>query len=193
MDAAKIALFDMDGSLADFDAMRHELRLLRADSEKPITDATNLHALEEAHPFIKRRMDKVKSVPMWWRNLPRIEAFVVLREAASLGFTVNILTKGPSGHSNAWMEKLHWCNDQPELSDANVHLTMNKGLVYGVMLYDDFPPYMESWLAHRPRGLGIMPATPYNESFSHPNVIKWTGTNLPKVVDAMRVAFSRSH
>ena len=54
---------------------------------------------------------------------------------------------------------------------ADVTVTHDKGLVYGKVLFDDYPPYIERWLEHRPRGKVLMLETPYNRSFSHPNVL----------------------
>jgi 5'-nucleotidase len=188
-----IALFDLDGSLADYDsAIRRDLRAMRAPCEPPIADDSNLHALED-FPHLDARMRFIKSHPGWWRTLPRVEAgFRIVQLAQTLGFSINILTKAPSSHSSAWTEKYEWCRAQPELANADVHLTMNKGLVYGTFLYDDFPRYMDSWLEHRPRGLGIMPTTPDNAYYTHPNVIKWNGTNLDRIVAAMQNAFDRA-
>jgi phosphoglycolate phosphatase-like HAD superfamily hydrolase len=189
----RIALFDLDGSLADYDlAMRRDLRAMRAPCEPDIADEQDLHALED-QPHLDARMQFIKSHPGWWRTLPRIEAgFTIVRLAQELGFAINVLTKAPSGHASAWTEKFEWCRAQPELLDADVHLTMNKGLVYGTLLFDDFPRYMDDWLAHRPRGLGIMPVTAYNAHYAHPNVVKWNGANLAQVKDAMQRAFGRA-
>jgi 5'(3')-deoxyribonucleotidase len=192
MNHDRIALFDMDGSLADYDvAMRRDLRSMRGPTEPALADTTNLHDLED-QPHLDARMRFIKSHPGWWRNLPRMEAgFQIVSLAHELGFNINILTKAPSSHSSAWTEKYQWCRAQPELIEADVHLTMNKGLVYGTFLYDDYPRYMDMWLKHRPRGLGIMPATPENAHYSHPNVIKWNGTNLNDIRTAMQNAFDR--
>lgn len=189
----KIALFDLDGSLADFDgAMRRDLRLMRFPGEPEIADDTNLHDLEKRSSYIKERMECIKSKLGWWRELPRIESgFAIVREAQRIGYHIDILTKAPRTKSQAWMEKVQWCETQPELANADVHLTMNKGLVYGRLLFDDFEDYMTDWLRHRPRGLGIMPVTPYNGGFSHPNVVKYNGTNFSAVVSAMQAAYDR--
>src|SRR5581483_6811567 len=61
----------------------------------------------------------------------------------------------------------------------------------GVALYDDYPPYVEAWLRHRPRGLVVMPAHEHNRDFRHPNVVRYDGTNLAEVERAMRVALAR--
>jgi 5'-nucleotidase len=68
---------------------------------------------------------------------------------------------------------------------------MNKSLVYGTFLYDDYLPYMEAWLKHRPRGLGIMPVTRSNRDFRHPQVVKWDGTNFDEVKRALTAAYAR--
>ncbi len=197
MDIARqppIALFDMDGSIADYDAaMRRDLRAMRAPCEPPILDSDSVHDLEDEYRHLEVRMRFIKSTPSWWANLPRIEnGFTIVTLASQIGYAVNILTKGPSSHPVAWKEKLEWCRAQPELSGAAIHITMDKGLVYGALLYDDFPPYMEAWLRHRPRGLGIMPVTDYNESYAHPNVVKWDGKNFDVVRAALVAAYMRA-
>jgi 5'-nucleotidase len=193
MRSEKIALFDLDGSLADFDrAMRRDLRLMRFPGEPEIADDTNLHDLEKNFPYIAARMDFIKSKPGWWRELPRIEpGFSIVREAQRIGYHIDILTKASRKQSQAWMEKVEWCKQQRELAEADIHLTMNKGLVYGRLLFDDFTDYMTEWLRHRPRGLGIMPVTPYNGAYSQPNVVKYDGTNVDAVVAAMQIAYDR--
>jgi 5'-nucleotidase len=194
MQEDRIALFDLDGSLADFEgALRTRMNALRSQSEVAITEETDLHELEREHPYIRARMDLVKAQPGFWRNLePLADGFVVLAEAIRLGFAINVLSKGPSRLSVAWAEKHEWCLQQPLLADAAIHLTMNKALTYGLVLYDDFPPYMDAWLANRPRGLGIMPVRPYNVDYVHPNVVKWDGSNLAAVIRAMETAHQRA-
>ena len=189
----KIALFDLDGSLADFDAaLRRDLVSMRSADEPDIDEGANFHDLEEAHPWAKVRMDFIKRRPGWWRSLARIESgFAILREAERIGFKINVLTKAPRLNAGAWTEKVEWCQTQPELVNADIHLTMNKGLVYGSLLFDDYPVYMGQWLAHRPRGLGIMPARPDNADFQHPNVLRWDGTNLDEIVRAMELVYAR--
>lgn len=193
MKIEKIALFDLDGSLADFDgAMRRDLRLMRSPGEPEIADDTNLRDLEDRFSYVRARMDFIKSKRGWWRELARIQSgFAIVREAQRIGYHIDILTKASRKQSQAWMEKVEWCEQQPELDDADIHLTMNKGLVYGKLLFDDFPEYMTEWLQHRRRGLGIMPLTSYNTGYSHPNVIKFDGANVRVVVSAMQAAYDR--
>src|SRR5436305_7254286 len=70
-------------------------------------------------------------------------------------------------------------------------MQLEEGLVYGVALYDDYPVYIEAWLAHRPRGLVVMPLSAGNRDFCHPNVIAYDGSNVAEVERAMRIVFAR--
>jgi 5'-nucleotidase len=184
-----IGLFDMDGSLADFDgAMRRDLERLRAPEEPPLP--ADLW-IDDERSHLRERMRLIKGRPGWWRDLPPVEpGFVVYRAARDLGFNNQILTKGPKLYAAAWAEKLEWC--QRHLGDEiDVHVVSDKRIVYGKFLYDDYPDYMLRWLRHRPRGLGIMPVTPSNRDFRHPNVLRWDGTNLDAVTRALAFVKNR--
>jgi hypothetical protein len=194
----KIALFDMDGSLADFDgALRAQLEMMRAPSEPPIPD--NLWDMER-ELYIKARMRAIKAVPGFWLNLPPIQrGFEIYRMATAIGFTNEILTKGPKSHALAWAEKLQWIQKHFG-TNVDVHIVSDnkedspsggKGRVYGRVLYDDYPDYMLKWLKHRPRGLGIMPVTAANKDFSHPQVVMYDGTNHKVVEKALIAAYNR--
>lgn len=194
----QIALFDMDGSLADFDgAIRMALEAMRSPSEPPIPD--DLWSIEY-NPYMKARMRAIKAVPGFWLNLEPIQrGFEVYRLATALGFTNEILTKGPKSHALAWAEKLQWVQkyfgnnvDVHIVSDnAEDNPSSGKGRVYGRVLYDDYPDYMLKWLKHRPRGLGIMPVTAANRSFTHPQVVRYDGTNHKVVEKALLAVFNR--
>ena len=185
----KIALFDMDGSLANFvDALRRDLDSLRAPEEPPLPE--NLWDAERLS-HIRHRMRFIKARPGWWLDLaPICNGMMILDLAKKIGYKRDVLTKGPSKHPAAWKEKIEWCTKHLE-PDVQVHIVMNKGLVYGTMLYDDFPEYMDAWLEHRPRGLGIMPVTAANKDYTHERVVKWDGTNLDEVALAMQKAYNR--
>jgi 5'-nucleotidase len=186
--ADDIGLFDMDGSLADFDgALRRDLERMRAPQEPPI----GADLWDDTPPHLEERMRLIRSSPGWWRSLPAIEAgFVVYRLAQELGFNNQILTKGPKRFATAWQEKLEWCQRYFG-DDIDVHVVSDKRVVYGKFLYDDYPGYMLRWLRHRPRGLGIMPATEANQDFRHPNVLRWDGTNLDAVRRALTFVKAR--
>lgn len=184
----QIALFDMDGSLFNYEeAMISSLEAMAHPSEPKIE---NLWELEK-QPYLKARMECIKSVPGWWKNLKPIESgFSIYYLAKSIGFDCHILTKGPRSKSIAWMEKLECCQMHFG-EEIDVHVTSDKGLTYGKFLFDDYPEYMERWLKWRPRGLGIMPCTPANKDYNHPNVIKWDGTNFEEIKQTLTTCYNR--
>lgn len=182
-----IGLFDLDGTLADYEsALRSSLRLVYPG----LSDSENLWDREK-DPQFKAVCDLIKSQPGWWAGLPMIRSGLkILLESIRIGFDCHVLTKGPSRHPIAWKEKVEWCQTKLPY-DIDIHIVSDKKLVYGKFLFDDYPDYMSRWLQHRPRGLGIMPATKFNAHFSHPNVVKWTGTNLEEVRAALLAAYYR--
>ncbi len=168
-----IALVDLDGTLADFDgAMAEKLAALRSPGEDPVLEAYG----KEKHPWLEARRDLIKSQPGFWKNLPRItDGFAVLSVIREIGFEIHILTKGPAKTTSAWTEKVEW--SQAHVPDAAITVTFDKGLVYGRVLFDDWPPYIERWLAWRPRGFVIMLDHPWNQGFEHPNVFRYKRLN----------------
>jgi len=165
----------MDGTLCDFDgAMEAALLRIAAPGE--------IHVfVEKGGPdWLKERRRLIKSQPGFWRNLRQHEpGFLVYYLLLEQGFQVHILTKGPHRTTSAWTEKVEWCHEH--VPEASVNVVTDKGLFYGKVLVDDWPPYVERWLEWRPRGLVIMPAQPWNAGFSHPNVVRFEGTNWEEV------------
>jgi 5'-nucleotidase len=188
IDLAKVFLFDLDGSLADYDGMLlADLERMRSPGEPAVVEVRKAFG----QPHLRARIDAVTARPGWWAGLPPLEAGMdVYRLAREMGFDCQVLTKGPKYQPRAWAEKVEWCQRQLG-PDVNVHVVSDKGLVYGVALYDDYPRYAEAWLEHRPRGLVVMPANAGNQDFRHPNVIRYDSTNLPEVERAMRVVLAR--
>jgi hypothetical protein len=183
-------LFDMDGSLFNHDAAVIEaMNQLAHPSETPL-NADELYSIDNL-PYMKARMDLVRSVPGFWQNLKPIDAgFALWHVAKDLGFECEILTKGPKSKPLAWGEKLLCCQ-QHLGEDIKVHVVSSKGGFYGKVLYDDYPRYMMDWLNHRPRGLGIMLESPANKDFTHPRVIKYNGDNLAEVKDNLELCLER--
>jgi 5'(3')-deoxyribonucleotidase len=175
-DGDRIALIDLDGTVADYDgAMRAAMESLRAPSE-PSNEAPR----DGEPPHIEARRKLIQQKPGFWRNLaPLAAGFDVVEELRVLGFELHVLTKGPKSSPNAWSEKVEWCAEH--LPDANVTVTGDKSLVYGRVLVDDFPPYFTKWLAVRPRGLVVCVAHPWNVEYAaggpaeHPSVLRYAG------------------
>lgn len=184
-----IALFDLDGTLCDYDqGMFESMERLRCSKEPRSHWHGNHHDLP---PFIEERMNLIRREEDWWVNLPKFKlGWDVLRIARRLGFRIVILSKGPRRNPAAYSGKKKWI-DKNLGYDVDVILAQDKGLVYGKILVDDFPPYIEGWLKHRPRGLVIMPANEGNKEFNHPNVIRYDGSDLEKVWAAMKKAKER--
>ena len=165
-----IALVDLDGTLADFDsAMEQRLSVLRSPDEPSHPPEAGWKNLPD---WLEARRALVKSSPGFWTSLPRItDGFAVLEKIQQAGFETHILTKGPFSSPNAWTEKVSWA--RVHAPDIPVTITEDKGLIYGRVLFDDWPPYIERWLEWRPRGLVVMLDQPWNQGFDHPNVFRY--------------------
>lgn len=174
----RIALLDLDGTLADYDAaMLRDLNAIRSPNEP---EETIPHRSDE--PYMKARANMIRSQPGWWLNLaPLKQGFEIIELLKKYKFDLHVLTKAPHSVDAAWTEKVIWC--KKHLPDTDITITQEKGLVYGKILVDDWPPYVEAWLKFRPRGLVIMVEQRWNKDFNHPQVVKYNGTNLAEVED----------
>lgn len=163
-----IALVDLDGTLANYHgAITEELARLRSPGEPEVSQE---HDSEE--PWLEARKHLIRSQPGFWRNLqPLPDGFFIYAKLQRLGFNVQILTKGPFRQPGAWSEKVVWCRDH--VPGASVTITEDKGNVYGRVLVDDYPKYIEKWLKWRPRGLVIMPDRLWNRGYAHSNVFRY--------------------
>lgn len=179
-----VALWDLDGTLADYDGSMDEIQnSLRSPEE---TWTGRAHAV--VTPWMKARIELVRKMPGFWRNLkPLARGFELIEAAKPFEFENHVVSKGPSKNAlNAWSEKVEWCNQH--VPDFIVTISGKKQLVYGKVLVDDWPGYFLPWLEARPRGLVIVPAWPWNEGVTHPNLVRYDGTNLSEVVDRLAAA-----
>ena len=184
-----LALIDLDGTLVDYKKSLFEhLERLRS----PIEDVWDMNATRSRHPdWLFNRMQLIKSDPKWWENLPNFQlGWDILNVLQELDYQIMVLTQGPMKNSNAWKGKLDWClNNLPE--DILVDITRQKEGRYGRVLVDDYPQYCDDWLRTRPRGLVIMPAHPYNVGYKHPRAIRYDGSNIYEVRNALLLARDR--
>jgi len=152
-----VALIDMDGTIADYHgALKRDLTKLLGPDE-----ALQVPIGENTPEYLRERVRLIRGQAGWWRNLTKLEAgFQIAECLREYQFSLNILTKGPYQNPSSWTEKREWC--QEHIPDALVTITEDKSLVYGKILVDDWPPYIDSWLRWRPRGWVIIPAQPWN-------------------------------
>ncbi|HLC56317.1 MAG TPA: hypothetical protein VJJ23_03730 [Candidatus Nanoarchaeia archaeon] len=182
MNIENIALFDLDGTLCDYDkGLSIELEKLRSPSEPPI----QMQIRDTTSKYLKNRADLIRLSESWWENLPKFKlGWDVLEVAKELEYKIMILTQGPKTNPSSWSGKKRWM-DKNLGEDVDITITRDKGLVYGKVLVDDFPEYIERWLKHRKRGLVIMPANNGNLNYKHHQVIRYNGENLEEVRIAM--------
>jgi 5'-nucleotidase len=190
----KIALIDLDGTVADYDtALQAGMLSIQAPGEPAYADR---HTGGTEPPYAEARRKLIQRQTGFWRDLrPLPLGFEVVEELRTLGFELHVLTKGPKTTPNAWSEKVEWCAEH--LPDATVTITGDKSLVYGRVLVDDYPPYFLRWLDVRPRGLVVCVAHPWNEAFApgganaHPNVLRYDGENRAVLRQRLARAFER--
>ena len=189
-DLSQIALFDMDDTLFDHNGqLEKDYRAIKSPGDPDIGFFNN-----DASPYIKERIRLIRNQAGWWRDLePLKSGFNILEVAKDLGFYINIATKGPGSATNAWSEKKECIEKHIGKVGIDVGLSIvtNKSTLYGRVLVDDYPEYLESWLKTRPRGIGIMPAQPHNVKFKHKRVVRYNMGNLEKVREAMTWARDR--
>lgn len=177
-----VALFDMDGTLCDYDGGLFEaLEKLRSPQEESFRNFWR----NDIPEYLRRRIDLIRSSEDWWVNLPKFcLGWDVLDIAKELEYRIMILTQGPRRNPSAWSGKKKWIDNSLGY-DVDISITRDKSLVYGRILVDDFPGYINRWLEWRKNGLVIMPANASNENYRHEQVIRYDGENLEEVRKAM--------
>lgn len=181
MSCKKVALIDLDNTVVDHEGQ------LNKDLYHALGD--DLHKVS---PAVREKVGYlIKNSPGWWEDLLPIPfGMSIVDTLRDIGFELVICSKGPRRAIGAWTEKVAWV--QRYLPDANIVLTQDKSLVYGRLLVDDWPEYIEPWLAVRPRGIVLMPATEANKKFKHPRVYRIkTYEDLKKVTPLLRKIFDR--
>ena len=186
-----IALFDMDGTLCDYDkAIIRDYNAIKSPSDP---EYKSFCPEIENNPALKQRIRIIRNQPGWWVNLEKYKpGFDILNLAKELGFAINILTKGPRSSPASWSEKVTWIKENLKEYDLNITVSEDKGIVYGKLLVDDNPEYILRWLQNRPRGLVIMPDQDWNKDFNEDNVVRYNGNNLEEVKKAMIIAMNRN-
>lgn len=177
-----IALFDMDGTLCEYnEILNDELRTLCAPKERFIA-----YKPDGNPEYIEKRAALIRASEDWWEGLPKFQlGWEILQMTQKLEFRTMILTQGPKRNAAAWAGKKRWIDNNLG-RETDITITRDKGLVYGKVLVDDYPKYIERWLKWRKRGLVIMPSQSYNKGFKHPQVIRYDGTDKMTVWNALK-------
>lgn len=177
----RLALIDLDGTVADYDTkMKRELAKLVAPGETGVQGE-----------YLENRRKLVRSKPGFYLNLkPLKRGFEVLDLVRTIGFELVVLTKASVDVPTSWSEKVQWA--RKHLPDASITISQTKELVYGRVLVDDWPEYYEPWLQNRPKGIVIAVAHPHNDRpTKDPRIIRYDGTNLDQVQEALIKAYNR--
>ena len=172
-----IALFDMDGTLFDYEgALKEELEKIKYPGEPEID-----FNFKDNPQYIKNRIDLITKSESFWNDMPKFQlGWDVLEIAKKLDYDIMILTQGPRKNPSAWSGKKK-CIDKHFGEDFDITLTRNKSLIYGKILVDDFPGYIREWVKWRKNGKVIMPANNFNKDYHHPQVLRYDGSNLEEV------------
>jgi len=175
-----IGLIDMDGTLCDYDAaiIRDLKKISSPNDPEPST-----YCFDNNIPnWAQDRIDLIRNQPGWWSNLSTYHLGIhIFYTAKSLGYDIQVLTKGPKSKPQAWAEKVLWVQrNLPDGIPVNV-VGRDKCNFYGRFLCDDYVPFLEQWLSNRERGLGILIVNDRNRDYHHPGVIRYDGNNLEEV------------
>jgi len=182
-----VALFDMDGTLCDYElGLSDAMEGLRSPGEEVFAG----HMRDCDPSYIKNRANLIRSSEKWWAGLSKFQlGWDVLGIAREFYYRIMILTQGPKRNPASWSGKKRWI-DKNLGEEVDVTITRDKSLVYGKVLVDDYPGYVDEWLKWRRNGLVIMPASDSNEGYEHKQVIRYDGSNLNEVRVAMAGAKS---
>ena len=128
-----IALFDLDGTLCDYDkSLSEKLEMLRFTNE-PVF---KLPLRDDIPSYIKERADLIRASEKWWEELPKFRlGWDILEVARELEYRIVILTQGPRRNPASWSGKKKWI-DKNLGSDVDITMTRDKGLVYGKVLVE---------------------------------------------------------
>ncbi len=174
-----IANVDMDDTLFDYKGqLTKDLEKLRRPHEPLFEFFPGVHMPD----YIIKRIRGITATSGWWANLPKFQlGWDIWSLLGEMDFSREILTKANLKNPNMWKGKIECIVKNIGYNFPATVTSSEKGRHYGNVLMDDWQNYMLNWLAHRPRGLGIMPAHPYNKDFKHPQVVRYDGTNLEEV------------
>lgn len=169
----KVALIDLDGTLADYDeAMVAGLASLMSPEELVIDRQGIGFARDTVPAYLQERERLVRSQPGFYLNLkPLKSGYDVVYLLESMGYQLHVATKSPRHNTAiASKEKIEWC--AKNLPNIPVTICGDKSIMGGDLLFDDWPGYLLPWLENNPKGIGLMPDRAWNQNVSHPRLIR---------------------
>jgi hypothetical protein len=175
-------LFDHNGQLLS------DLEKLRSPNEPKIEE----YQIFNLPDYLIERSRKIRSSKEWWANLPKFKlGWDILGLTEELNIKKEILTRSNLKNPNMWIGKVE-CIVKNFGTQMPLTITSScKSRHYGRILVDDFPKYCFSWLKYRSHGLVIMPAHSYNQEVMHPQIIRYDGTNLDQIKEAIHANASK--
>ena len=179
-----IALFDMDGTLADFFGVLEDD--LRAMMNVPHEEFIMPDFTSNMSKWLDNRVKSIVNSSGWWRRLRKFKlGWDILECANFLGFSLNIVSRGPDDSPNAWQEKWEWCKNNIPYKHT-VTITEDKSLIFGDVLVDDYYLYAEEWLKRHQDGTVIMPVNCYHRTLKDDRVTVYDGSNLDEVKNKLK-------
>jgi hypothetical protein len=162
-----IAYFDMDDTLVQYTpAIERDYNLYKGPNDPGFSPEN------KKIPYLRKRIDLIRSVPGWWLSLePHQPGFEILEVCKELGFEIRVASRGPNRCDNAWMEKFMWCKKY--LPGVGVTITLDKSVLLGDLLVEDYPEYLDAWLENNPKSHGIIMPYTRNSDYEHDRVFEY--------------------
>lgn len=173
-----VALFDLDGTLADLDRqLADDMNRIKGPDEPDFVAAL---PGQKSPPHIKARKIMIFNQPDWWEQLPRYQpGWDVLEMVRQAGLQVQIASKPSMDCHDSAAQKLRWV--ERHLGKVVTHLSGDKGMIQADLLVDDWVQYVARWLELNPQGRAILPLHSWNQDFRHDRAIHYDGTNADQV------------
>jgi 5'-nucleotidase len=163
---SKLALIDLDGTMADYDgAITRGLLSLSAGAELE-TPLQGMGFTREQNPlWLQERERLVRSMPGFYRDLkPLLSGFYVVGVLQRAGYALHVATKAPRHNTAiASKEKIEWCEEY--LPNIPVTISGDKSILRGDILFDDWPGYIGPWLEANPNSIVLMPDRQWNANY----------------------------
>lgn len=142
---------------------------------------------EQNPPWLQERERMVRSMPGFYKNLAEIPMGMYLfRNLLQKHFECHIATKCPSHNSAiAAMEKIQWCEAHLNFDMPKVTICGDKSLLFGDLLFDDWPGYVAPWLERHQDGIALMLEQPWNMGYKHERLIRVENKNPFTYIDAI--------